>query len=60
MTADNIHQMVQREVSTKGDGRGIGLPKVIELLNEQGVELFIINQEREGKNYLAVEFGIKK
>ncbi len=58
--AEKIHEMVKREVSTKGAGRGIGLPKVIELLNEQGTELFIFNKDMSGENYLAVEFHMKK
>lgn len=60
LPSEKIHEMVKREVSTKGAGRGIGLPKVIELLNEQNVELYIRNQEMTEGNYLTVEFQMKK
>ena len=57
---ESIHEMVKKEVSMKGAGRGIGLPKVIEMLNEIDVDLYIVNKKMYEKNYLAFEFQIKK
>ena len=50
---------MQPGYSTKNKGRGIGLPKVVEILKEYDCE-FMIYCEKENVNKIVVGFEVEK
>ncbi len=50
----------QSGYSTKGEGRGLGLARVKDLLLQYEAEIEFYNQEREGRNYVVAEMRIPR
>ena len=54
-----IHQFLRPEISTKGEGRGLGLARVVDILVEHGCEMRVYN-DRSEPNQFVFEIEIEK
>ncbi|MCM1569587.1 MAG: GHKL domain-containing protein [Roseburia sp.] len=60
MKCSEIERMFQKDFSTKGERRGIGLTRLKELANLHGTEILVENHERKDGNWLSFELHIPK
>ena len=60
MPADKIKKIFTKGYSTKGDGRGIGLYQVKNIVRKTGNEIYVGNEKRNNTNWFYVKVEIKK
>ncbi|MCI8372249.1 MAG: GHKL domain-containing protein [Lachnospiraceae bacterium] len=60
LTSREIEQMFQPGFSTKGENRGLGLPRVKQLVKNHNLELIVFNSEKYGRSRLNFKLIIKK
>lgn len=60
LTSREIEQMFQPGFSTKGENRGLGLPRVKQLVKNHNLELIVFNSEKYGRSWLNFKLVIQK